>query len=623
MSHHRLRRQRRRQSTALVLSPALLSSAAALLLTVLATPPGWAGGTPATGTVADELITITGSQSDTADGDWISAFTDPTGDGLDTNHSFFIEVPTGASRLVVDLFDMDVLFEVDDTYMTGVTPAEQLAERDRIRAYSVYLDNTVGNFSNRISYSFATYQLIDPSGTPVVTRRIHGSHFAPSDGDNAWVTFYDSDTTFDSGTFDTWADDFSGGTYSENDGTQSFTTDWIESQEVGVNAVAGPGGGLLRILGQQLQIRDLGDFSPDTGREPGIERELDLTGYVAARLSFDFVASNDIEDDDSIVLEMSNDGGATWTAIDDFSGEELTYSGTLQYDISEFISSQTRVRFRVENLYAGSAEDLRIDNLEIRAQTMAPAAPVAGHWELRVDMSTNVLRAATGVNSRNGDETNAFGFRAHDGDATSGGAEYNAYTFTYTAGINPNDGGRDYNLYPYVVRGCEFDVNDFDWDSDLANNPGGPTAPFGSLVVNSPDTSFTSSSTGNLSPNNAWATTTAAGFTDNDTASQYGLWAMPFRVEDPNDGNYAPIYLADEDDAGAPLLSPLPDPDTFRIYLPSDGDGVPAKPYLQQFLTAAVLSEPNPPGAGETTRYAVTVRLVNPDGAIGSIGFDG
>ncbi|MEM8932102.1 MAG: hypothetical protein AAGE94_13060, partial [Acidobacteriota bacterium] len=583
-----------------------------------------AGGTPATGTVADELITVTGSQSDTADGDWISAFTDPGGDGLDTNHAFFIEVPDGATRLVVDLFDMDLLFGIEGTYMTGVDPAEQVAERDRIRAYSVYLDDTVGNFANRVSYTFATYSLFDPSGAQVVTRRIHGSHFAPGDGDNAWVTFYDSSTTFDSGTFDTWADDFSGGTYGEDDGTQSFTTSWTESQETGVNAVAGPGGGLLRVTGGRLNIRDLGDFGPDTGREPGIERELDLTGYVAARMSFDYtVSNNNIEDDDALAIEMSSDGGTTWTVIDDFSGEETTYSGTMSYDISEFISSQTRVRFRVENLFAGSAEDVFIDNFEIRAQTATPAAPDSGHWEVRVDVSTDALRGTVAASTRNGDETNAFGLRAHDGDATSGGSEYNVYTHTFTAGINPNDSGRDYNLFPYITRGCTFDVNDFDWDSDLPNNPGGPNAPFGTLQVDSPDGTFTSSSTGNLSANNVWATTTATGFTDNDTASQYGIWPMPFRVEDPNDGNYAPIYIGDFDDAGTPLLSPLPDPDTFRIYLPTDGDGEPVKPYLQQFLTSAIVSQPNPPGAGETTRYAITVRLVNPDGAIGDIDFDG
>ncbi|MEO1369969.1 MAG: hypothetical protein AAFX50_22535, partial [Acidobacteriota bacterium] len=126
MSPYRFRRSPRRPSAA---SLAPWVAVACVWLLPLVDPPAFAGGTPATGAVADELITITGSQSDTADGDWISAFTDPTGDGLDTNHSFFIEVPTGASRLVVDLFDMDVLFGIDDTYMTGVTPAEQAAER--------------------------------------------------------------------------------------------------------------------------------------------------------------------------------------------------------------------------------------------------------------------------------------------------------------------------------------------------------------------------------------------------------------------------------------------------------------------------------------------------------------
>src|SRR6185436_5455054 len=54
-----------------------------------------------TGTTA--LFTITGSGAGTANGDYVS-----DNNALDTSYHYFIEVPTGLSRFVVDLFDADV-----------------------------------------------------------------------------------------------------------------------------------------------------------------------------------------------------------------------------------------------------------------------------------------------------------------------------------------------------------------------------------------------------------------------------------------------------------------------------------------------------------------------------------
>jgi hypothetical protein len=69
-----------------------------------------------------------------------------------------------------------------------------------------------------------------------------------------------------------------------------------------------------------------------------------------------------------------------------------------------------------------------------------------GHWEVRVDMSSAVTF---------GDDINAFGIRAHDGDSTSGGRELNVYIAGIVpVGVNPPSSGtneRDYKLYPYIL----------------------------------------------------------------------------------------------------------------------------------------------------------------------------
>lgn len=60
------------------------------------------------------------------------------------------------------------------------------------------------------------------------------------------------------------------------------------------------------------------------------------------------------------------------------------------------------------------------DNLWSNLYTTAN--PAAGHWELRVDMSSGVT---------NGDDVNGYGLRAHDGNTGSGGTELNVYAPTY------------------------------------------------------------------------------------------------------------------------------------------------------------------------------------------------
>ncbi|MEM1204893.1 MAG: C25 family cysteine peptidase [Acidobacteriota bacterium] len=594
-----------------------LAFAVAVALGLLsASAPSFAAGTPATGTVADQLITITGSESRADDGDYVSAQ-----DALDTFHTFFIEVPEGTQRLVVDLFDMDVLIGIDDG-----TNGDQPAERDRIRRYEAFLTDPIGNFNDRVGYSLASYELYDPTGTRVTTKRIFGSHFGPELADGAWLGFYDSNTADTSGGSQ-WLDQFGAAAFDNDDGTQTFATDWIENEGAGIslcNTSAGAAAGLIRITGGRLRISDDCDFSPDLGREPSIERELDLTGFTSATMSFDFETTSQIEKPDALVVEMSTDGGATWTIIDDFSGYDgVAVSGTRSYDITEFISSQTRIRFRVENLYAGSNEAMFFDNFEILATATAAAAPMAGHWELRVDMSSAV--AQTGLN---GDETNAFGIRAHDGDTTAGGTEIPVYTQVYTGGINPNDSSRTYGVFPYVTSGCFFDSHDFDWDADLPSNTVPDPdldPPFGFLEYTSRQGIFSHREDTVLSENNNWNTENVTGFTDNDEADDYGVWRLDFETQDPNDGNYLPIYITEFDAAGTnPPPLAVPEPDSFRIYLPTDAGTAPVKPYLSQYVTF-VATQPfgatNPPAPGTTARYAVSVTVVNPAGSYGDIEF--
>ncbi|HKI04869.1 MAG TPA: C25 family cysteine peptidase [Thermoanaerobaculia bacterium] len=221
----------------------------------------------------------------------------------------------------------------------------------------------------------------------------------------------------------------------------------------------------------------------------------------------------------------------------------------------------------------------------------------AGHWELRVDMD--------GAN-----DINAIGIRAHDGTAGAGGTELNVYYDSHTQiGVNPSANGantRSYALYPYITSGCSAAKNDFDFDNNSGN--------VGSMSFTSRNGTFTQTyASASLSPNNMWRRDTFSGWTSDTQSVGYGIWTGSLTINTYNNpginGNYANVWLSNFQAAANPPTA-NPTTNAFRVYLPNDAGGAPVKPYLEQLLTHK--SGVNPVGAGQTSRYQVTVRLVNP-----------
>lgn len=141
------------------LSPAALLGTALLVTALLASPlPLRAGSTN-----AGELHMPQGTGAGTANGDYLTSTA-----GLNTFYRYFIEVPTGLPRLVVEVFDADI--------GVGGT-AEAAANRDRDRG---------NGFS-----STATYTLLRPDGTTAATTA--GCN-ATTCTDNGWQTIL-NDTT--------------------------------------------------------------------------------------------------------------------------------------------------------------------------------------------------------------------------------------------------------------------------------------------------------------------------------------------------------------------------------------------------------------------------------------------
>lgn len=152
-------------------------------------------------------------------------------------------------------------------------------------------------------------------------------------------------------------DDFSNSSYSNNDGTANWSTDWIENDVQG----AGPSAGNVLISGGELLLDD----QPNTNTQPSLARETNLLGATNATLNFNWRTTSGVDSSDSVVVEVSANGGANWTTLENFTGINGTANGSRSYNITAFAAANTQVRFRVNNLYGGGNESFIMDFVEI------------------------------------------------------------------------------------------------------------------------------------------------------------------------------------------------------------------------------------------------------------------
>ncbi len=137
-------------------------------------------------------------------------------------------------------------------------------------------------------------------------------------------------------------DEFLDISYTGSDGDLGWAGPWVEQDDGEVD------NGNIRVkresdcLGESNCLKlELGD---GVGRN--IYREVDLEGVAGAVLTYFYY--HEFEGNDRAVAEISQDGGATYSVL-------ATYSETVNFkqrafamfDVSDFIGSQTRIRFRI------------------------------------------------------------------------------------------------------------------------------------------------------------------------------------------------------------------------------------------------------------------------------------
>jgi Peptidase family C25 len=557
---------------------------------------GDAGGLPTPGQTGP-LFTQYGSGNGTGSGDYISASIG--NGGLNSPYHYYVEVPPGLPRLVVDIFDADI--------------------------------NNNGDLSVSGFNTSARYTLRDPTGATQAT--LTGNNAGP--GNNAWTTLYDSSTVLTAPTFGavttnavagnntsitspvpagTVANDFLlvSVTVDGNALISASAAGWTQIDQAACSnnncrmAVFGryatasePASYAFTWTGNQEAVAIMLRYSGVTGTISGFTSG-NNTGNSAAPQAPSITAPSNAMVVRLYGADTSTASGTPYPTGTNGRGNLASSATTnaVTSGAADLVQSGT----------TGTASFAITATHRWRAVTVAlpgpPGPPLAGHWELEV----NTTSAVTG-----GSDNDGFGIRAHDGNL-AGGTELNVYADSQVilGPIGASGNSAAYTLYPYVTSGCSLAESDFDFDSDLTPNP------TQSIVYSSRSGGFTQTiAAATLSTNDNWITHTipTAGrtwTTSSDAAAvDYGIWTQQTTISGFPGGaaNYGILYTGSFRAALAPP-SASPEANTFRQYLPTNAGTAPVKPYLEQLLTW--VSGPATPTVGQATVLSVTVRLVNP-----------
>ncbi len=139
-------------------------------------------------------------------------------------------------------------------------------------------------------------------------------------------------------------DEFNAISYSGNNGTADWTGDWIE-----VGESNGPSSGFLRVVstpfctvGNCMRLGINGDND-----NKYLVREADLAGATFATFTYNFETRQ--ADRGFVHVEVSGNGGGSWTTLATYDLDGGDVSGSESFDISAYIAADTQVRFRGTN----------------------------------------------------------------------------------------------------------------------------------------------------------------------------------------------------------------------------------------------------------------------------------
>ena len=160
---------------------------------------------------------------------------------------------------------------------------------------------------------------------------------------------------------DSYRDEFLAKTFTGNDGTLTWATDWLELGEAD-----GPNDGDIKVDSSGQCLDDICLIIGEDGNTStvSVEREADLTEGAAATLYFSFRRHRHGNPAAQVELAVSDDGGGSWTPLNSWSlAIEEGAPVDASFDLTPYISSNTRIRFRLTGDSDGT--HMNIDDIAI------------------------------------------------------------------------------------------------------------------------------------------------------------------------------------------------------------------------------------------------------------------
>lgn len=162
-------------------------------------------------------------------------------------------------------------------------------------------------------------------------------------------------------------DSFTSTSYSGNNGTFAWKTSWKETVET-----TSPTAGNIQVTSSTSCAGGSGKclrFDPNSLPGPTVYRDVNLNGALLTTLSL--YRNNQLNinsgSTEEVRLEISADGGTTWTTLRAYSSTQSTGAATDTFDIQPYATANTRIRFSIINKQTGSrylyVDDVRVEYL--------------------------------------------------------------------------------------------------------------------------------------------------------------------------------------------------------------------------------------------------------------------
>ena len=164
---------------------------------------------------------------------------------------------------------------------------------------------------------------------------------------------------------ETVRDEFAAQSYSGNDGTVAWSTIWAESGE-STSATSG----LIQVVNNAACAGGSGyclRLDPSTPTGTYVYRQANLSGFVSVWLSFyrnNLLNASSGGSSEQVQLQVSSNGGTSWTTLQTYSGTSNIGAATDSFDISAYASSNSQIRFLIPT-YQSGVRYIYFDNVEI------------------------------------------------------------------------------------------------------------------------------------------------------------------------------------------------------------------------------------------------------------------